>query len=442
VESLLAEGSPEDFLATSALEVAGREMAESRAALIGRRIGPYQFVSLLGTGGMGEVYRARDIKLERDVAIKVLPSAVAHDADRVTRFTREARLLATLNHPHIAAIHGLEESEGISAIVLELVEGDTLADRIARGAIPLAEAIGIAKQILDGLAAVHEHGIIHRDLKPSNIKLRPDGTVKILDFGLAKALAPTPQEDTLPRHASSITHMGVVTGTPAYMSPEQAQGLRVDTRTDIWSFGCVLYEMLTGHQAFAGGNVSETLSAVIAAEPKWDALPRDLSPSVRVFLTRCSSKDLKQRVSDIRTMRQALEGAFETGSDEAATPTIKAHPTWWQIVAMAGSAAALVLVTGLAVWSIMRPTTAPLVSRFVLPLPEGQRFISGNDEHILTISRNGTHIAFAAGGALWLRPLDTLVASVIQSTGNSDAHTPFFSPDGRWVGSTTKSQVS
>jgi serine/threonine protein kinase len=221
VESLLAEGSSEDFLGTSALEVAGREMAQSREALIGRRIGPYQIVSLLGSGGMGEVYRARDTKLERDVAIKVLPSAVAHDADRVTRFTREARLLAALNHPHIAAIYGLEESEGISAIVLELVEGDTLADRIARGPVPLGESITIAKQIIDGLETAHEHGIIHRDLKPSNIKLRPDGTVKILDFGLAKALAPTVGEETAARHVSSFTHLGVVTGTPAYMSPEQ-----------------------------------------------------------------------------------------------------------------------------------------------------------------------------------------------------------------------------
>jgi serine/threonine-protein kinase len=318
--------------------------------------------------------------------------------------------------------------------VLELVDGDTLADRIARGRMPSAEAIAVAKQILDGLEAAHAHGIVHRDLKPSNIKLRPDGTVKILDFGLAKALGHTAADESAPQQVSSITRLGVVTGTPAYMSPEQAGGLRVDARTDLWSFGCVFYEMLTGQRAFTGGNVSETLAAVMAAEPRWDALPRDVSPSVRLFLKRCLSKDPKQRIADARTMGQALEGAFDIDVVEPKTRTRDAYPARWRTLAMAGAIATLALLTGLAVWVIGRPTAvAPLVSRFVVPLPEGQRLVANNDGHVLSISRNGTHIAFAAGGGLWLRPLETPTPTVVRSTERSDAHTPFFSPDGEWV---------
>src|SRR5262245_21152323 len=427
VESLLAEGDAEQFLATPALEVEGREMAASRGMLIGRDIGPYQIQSLLGAGGMGEVYRAHDTKLNRDVAIKVLPSAVAHDRDRLTRFAREARVLASLNHPHIAAIHGVEDADGISALVLELVDGETLAERIARGPLKTAEAIAIGKQIIDGLESAHEHGILHRDLKPSNIKLRPDGNVKILDFGLAKALAPADASGT-PNRTSSVTQTGIITGTPAYMSPEQAQGHAVDERTDIWAFGCVLYEMLTGKQAFAGASMTETLSAVIAAEPTWEKLPRDLRPSVRTFLKRCLAKDPRQRVGHIRDMRLALDGAFET---DIAAPAVARHRTWKRALTTTG-AALLILATGLATRTLFRPETpAPFAHQYDINVPQ---FGLENAAHVLAISSDGTQVAYSGDGSLWLRPLGQLDARVVPRSEKSWAHTPFFSPDGRWIG--------
>jgi serine/threonine-protein kinase len=428
VESLLAEGNAEQFLATPALELAGREMAASRDMLIGRDIGPYQIESLLGAGGMGEVYRARDTKLHRDVAIKVLPSAVAHDRDRLTRFAREARLLAALNHPNIAAIHGVEEADGISALVLEFVDGETLSERIARGPLKTAEAIAIARQIGDGLESAHEHSIVHRDLKPSNIKLRPDGKVKILDFGLAKALAPADASGA-PNRTSSLTQVGVITGTPAYMSPEQAHGQAVDERTDIWAFGCVLYEMLTGRQAFAGQSTTETLAAVIAEDPAWEKLPRDLTPGIRVFLKRCLSKDPRQRVSHIRDMRLALEGAFET---DIAAPAGARRLTWKRALATAGAALVLILLTGFVTWTLIRPAApGPLVSQFSFDVPP---FRAANIAHQVAVSPDGTRVVYAGEGALWLRPLDTLQASMVPGTERSNAHTPFFSPDGNWIG--------
>jgi serine/threonine protein kinase len=237
----------------------------------GTRLGSYKILSGLGAGGMGEVYRARDTRLDRDVAIKILPEAFAADAQRVARFQREAKVLASLNHPHIAAIYGLENADGVTALVMELVEGQDLAQRLARGVIPLDEALPIAKQIAEALEAAHEQGIIHRDLKPANIKLRPDGTVKVLDFGLAKALEPAltrgdgAQSPTITSPA--LTQMGVILGTAAYMSPEQAKGRDADRRSDMWAFGCVLYEMLTGNRAFGGADVSDTLAAVLRDEP-------------------------------------------------------------------------------------------------------------------------------------------------------------------------------
>src|SRR5438105_15559315 len=244
----------------------------------GMRLGPYEIVSALGAGGMGEVYRARDSKLNRDVALKILPEAVAIDSERIARFRREAQVLASLNHPHIAAIYGFEDSGSVHALVLELVEGPTLADRIAQGPIPLNEALPIAKQIADALEAAHEQGVIHRDLKPANIKLRPDGTVKVLDFGLAKAMEPTgamsPNVSRSPTITTpAMTQAGMILGTAAYMSPEQAKGRALDKRTDIWAFGCVLYEMLTAKRAFEGADVTDTLAFIITKEPDWSALP-------------------------------------------------------------------------------------------------------------------------------------------------------------------------
>ena len=278
----------------------------------GTRLGPYEITTQIGEGGMGEVYRAMDTKLDRDVAIKVLPESLAGDPDRIARFQREAKTLAALNHPNIAQIHGLEESEGTKALVIELVEGPTLADRIAQGAVAVDEALPIAKQIAEALEAAHEQGIIHRDLKPANIKVRPDGTVKVLDFGLAKALGPT-GSDALASQSPTITtpamtQAGMILGTAAYMSPEQARGKPVDKHADIWAFGCVLFEMLTATRAFAGEDVTDTLAAVVRSEPPWDVLPDAVTPTLRVYLRRCLHKDSKQRVGDIRDVRLALEG--------------------------------------------------------------------------------------------------------------------------------------
>ena len=273
----------------------------------GTRLGPYQVERLLGTGGMGEVYRAHDTTLNRDVAIKVLLPAVTADPERLSRFSREAQVLASLNHPHIAQIYGLEDAGGVPALVLELVDGPTLADRIAQGAIPIGEALPIAAQIAEALAAAHEQGIIHRDLKPANIKVREDGTVKVLDFGLAKALDPSRSTDPDPMNSPTVslhgTHVGVILGTAAYMSPEQAKGRAVDRRADLWAFGAVLYEMLTGRRAFGGDEVSEILAHVLMEEPDWNALPAGTPLPIRRLLRRCLEKDRKRRLDSAAAAR-------------------------------------------------------------------------------------------------------------------------------------------
>ena len=293
----------------------------------GTRLGPYEIADELGAGGMGVVYRATDTSLDREVAIKVLPASMASDAERIARFDREAKTLASLNHPNIAQIHGLERSDGTTALVMELVEGPTLADRIEKGAIPADEALGIAMQIAEALEAAHGQGIIHRDLKPANIKLRPDGTVKVLDFGIAKALEPEnltsgPQS---PMMTTPATVAGVILGTAAYMSPEQAKGKAVDQRTDIWAFGVLLYEMLTGQLAFGAEDVATTLARVIANETNFDSLPGTISPAVRRTIELCLQKDPRKRVRDFGDVRLALEGAFETVVPEAAAT---AQPRW------------------------------------------------------------------------------------------------------------------
>ena len=272
---------------------------------------------MLGEGGMGAVFRARDTKLDRDVAIKILPEAFAHDADRLARFTREAKTLAALNHPNIAAIYGLEESDGITALVMELVEGDDLSQRIAQGPIPLDEALPIAAQIAEALEAAHEQGIIHRDLKPANIKVRSDGTVKVLDFGLAKALDRSGGPVGSGGHDLSVsptltspamTQAGMILGTAPYMSPEQAKGRPVDRRADIWAFGAVLYEMLTGTRAFPGEDVTDTIVSVMSKEPDFAALPADVPARVSQALRVCLRKDAKQRAHDMADVRLALDG--------------------------------------------------------------------------------------------------------------------------------------
>ena len=293
-------------------------------------VGSYEILSLIGTGGMGEVYRARDMTLGRDVAIKVLPEAFAHDPERLARFEREAKTLAALNHPNIAQIYGLEKADGVRALVMELVEGPTLADRITQGVIPIDDALFIAKQIAEGLEAAHAKGIVHRDLKPANIKLRSDGVVKVLDFGLAKTLdaagvvADASHSPTITSPAM-ISNVGVILGTAAYMSPEQARGKVLDERADIWAFGCVLYEMLSGHQAFAAETVSDAIAAILGTEPAWNLLPDDLPAAIRRLLRRCLSKDLRRRLHDIGDARLELEDA----ADEA---TADANPTQQTVV--------------------------------------------------------------------------------------------------------------
>jgi serine/threonine protein kinase len=275
----------------------------------GTRLGPYEITGQIGAGGMGEVYRARDATLNRDVALKVLPELFAHDPDRLARFRREAQVLASLNHPRIAAIYGFEESSGVQALVLELVEGPTLADRLAQGPIPLDEALPIARQIAEALEAAHAQGIVHRDLKPANLKLRPDGTVKVLDFGLAKAMEPGvgSRESGVEKDLANsptittpgATRIGVIMGTAPYMSPEQARGHTTGAQADIWAFGVVLYEMLTGKQTFTGDTITDVLAGVVKIEPDWRALPEDTPPSIRLLLRHCLQKTLAARLDDM-----------------------------------------------------------------------------------------------------------------------------------------------
>src|SRR5450759_92216 len=289
----------------------------------GTKLGSYEIRSAIGAGGMGEVYQAHDTKLGRDVAIKVLPEAFAHDPERLARFQREAKMLASLNHPNIATIYGLEQFGDTHYLVIELVPGDTLQQRVKRdGPVPIDEALGIAKQIAEALEAAHEKGIIHRDLKPANVKVTPEGKVKVLDFGLAKAFAgDTSTEDmgNSPTLSMAATMQGVILGTAAYMSPEQAKGKAVDKRTDIWAFGAVLYELLTGKPAFHGEDVGDILASVVKTEPAFDALPANISPSIRVLLQRCLRKDRRQRISDATDVRIEIEDAIAAPRHSGAT---------------------------------------------------------------------------------------------------------------------------
>src|SRR5271169_6537417 len=328
----------------------------------GTKIGPYEIVSPLGAGGMGEVYRARDAKLARDVALKVLPEAFARDTDRMARFQREAKVLASLNHPNIASIYGLEDSSTTHALVMELVEGPTLADRIKSGPIPISEAMPIAKQMCDALEYAHEHGIVHRDLKPANVKVTNDDAVKVLDFGLAKAIegdAASVDIATSPTMSRMATLAGVLLGTAAYMSPEQAKGKTVDRRADIWAFGCVLYEMLTGKMAFSGETVTDTLAAVIMKDPDWSQLPAATPLRVRVLLQRCLQKDQKQRLRDIGDARISIDEVL-SGAPDLSSPVASpiSAPLWRRALpwALFGAMAAILAALG---WAYQRALRAP-----------------------------------------------------------------------------------
>ena len=398
----------------------------------GTRLGHYDVTSLIGEGGMGQVWQATDTQLGREVALKILPDAFAADPDRFARFTREAQILASLNHPNIAAIHGIEEAEGTRALVLELVEGPTLADRIAKGPVPLDEALPIAKQIAEALEAAHEAGVIHRDLKPANIKVREDGTVKVLDFGLAKALDPHPEGDPSdsPTLTAAATQMGVIMGTAAYMSPEQARGKVVDKRADIWAFGCVLYEMLTGRRAFEGEDVSTTLADVIRAELSWDALPSDLPPALGTYLRRCLEKDPTDRVRDVGDVRLALDGAFDSAPPSTEVKAAPPPVRFWQRPVGVAALAALAAVAGVAVSTLLQDAARPVSNRFRVDLASpGIR--TGSGMHI-TLSRDGRTLVYATAGGLFARRMGNLESQPIPGAENGTY--PFLSPDGEWVG--------
>ena len=407
----------------------------------GFRVGPYEILTTLGEGGMGVVYRARDPRLGRDVAIKVLPAGVASNPDRLARFDREARLLAALNHPHIATIHGVESSEAGPALVLELVEGPTLADLVAKGPVPVREAIRLAGQIADALDAAHAKAVIHRDLKPANIKVTPEGQVKVLDFGLAKALAPaSPDADRaqLPTETYAGSRDGVVLGTAAYMSPEHARGQPVDKRTDIWAFGCVFYEMLTGRRPFRGETMSDTLVAILEREPDWSALPPSLPPDIVRLLQRCLEKNLARRLRDIGNTRIDLDDsiATATGPTGRAPAATRGAPGWmvWGLGAATMLLGALFLFQRFG-WlgaTPAQPVEARPMARFVEALPQGLQLAPAP---AFALTQDGRRIAYVAlqngARALYVRDLDDVSARALAAT--QDADQPFFSPDGNWI---------
>jgi serine/threonine-protein kinase len=440
VESLLAhEQSGEQLLESPAMEVAAKMMAEQTPVLkIGQTIGHYEIISLLGKGGMGEVYQAKDTKLGRDVAIKVLPIEFAIDAGRVERFQREARLLAALNHPNIAGIHGLEESGGSNFLVMELVGGETLADRIKAGPIPVEEVLKLALQIAEGLEAAHEKGIIHRDLKPANIKVTPEGKIKILDFGLAKAFAPDQGEakpNDSPIISAAATRQGVILGTAAYMSPEQVKGKTVDKRADIWAFGCVMFEMLTGQAAFQGEDVSEIFAAVIKGGADLTLLPENLNPRVHEALIRCLKKDLRRRYVGIADVCYEIEQALfdPDGIQMQSVERAPSHNKLKRAVTWVATIFAIV-ITGVIVWNMkpVMPQEPRQVMVFDHHLPQGRDF--GNMiSHVLAISPDGSRFVFSTGSGLFLRSLHSLEARLIPGT-EDNPYSPFFSPDGQSIG--------
>ena len=406
---------------------------------IGQNLSHYSITGKIGKGGMGEVFRAKDQKLGRDVAIKVLPEEFARDTDRVARFQREAKLLASLNHPNIAAIYGLEESGGTNFLVLELVEGDTLADQIKKGPIPVEESLKLALQIAEALEAAHEKGVIHRDLKPANIKVTPDGKVKILDFGLAKAFAGEQAELNLsnsPTLSDMATQQGVILGTAAYMSPEQARGKSVDRKADIWAFGCVLYEMLTGRGAFRGEDVSEILASVIKADVKLDLLPANLHPRVREVVIRCLQKDLKIRYSNIADAKYEIKQAQADPGGVIVQPIIPVRHRKMMSLKLPYVAAIAILclaVAGIIVWKL-KPPDLKRVIRLDHNLPEEQQFNMGAMfGHTVAVSSDGTQFVYSTGKGLYLRSVDELSAKLIPGT-DANPQSPFFSPDGRWIG--------
>ena len=415
--------------------------------MINRQIGPYTIVTPLGVGGMGEVYRARDSKLGRDVAIKILPPHFTDDPERRARFAREARVLATLNHPHIGAIYGLEEADGVTGLVLELVEGETMAERLERGRLAIPEALAVARQIGEALDAAHDKGIIHRDLKPSNVVLQGgsdvvagDLQVKVLDFGLAKTFTSGSAEATrAPADSFDSSTEGLILGTPAYMSPEQARGLAVDQRTDIWAFGCVLFEMMTGKRPFAGDTITDTLASVLEREPDWSALPAGVPASVRRLLTRCLRKDLHSRLHAMSDAILELEDAALEQPD----PLAKVAPrggTRHRVLVSAGAALAIVAVLAVAIVTLLpHPSVEPppLVVSALLP-PPGVHFDFTEDFQFgpPAISPDGQHVTYSAArsnGRIGLFLLSLSSGQTRELPATDNGLYPFWSPDSRFI---------
>ena len=409
----------------------------------GTKLGPYEILSALGAGGMGEVYRATDTKLGRAVAIKVLPEQFAHDAERMERFRREAQMLASLNHPNIASIYGLEEADGTRALVMELVEGPTLAERIARGPISLEEVLPIARQMTEALEYAHEHGIIHRDLKPANVKVTPDGHVKVLDFGLAKALegdSSVSDPSTSPTLTAAATQAGVILGTAAYMSPEQAKGATVDRRTDVWSFGVVVYEMLTGKQMFAGESVTDSLAAVLKTDPDWSALQPGTPLAIRRLLRSCLERDRRHRLQAIGDARVIIEDTLDDKADEE---SLSAGPATfsrvhWIIAAVAG---VLLLaggvITGLRLGtSGAEPELPWRTFTIAITRPPGEPTISPDGHHVAYTTAT-TH---ALQRELWVQDLSQTTPRGVVVTTNL-LFGPFWSPDSEYVGYVEQSDL-
>ena len=408
----------------------------------GTRLGPYEIVAPLGAGGMGEVYRARDTKLHRDVALKVLPELVAGDTERLARFRREAQVLASLNHPNIAHLYGFEDAAGTHALVMELVPGPTLADRIAEGPLALRDALPIARQIADALETAHDQGIIHRDLKPANIKVKDDGSVKVLDFGLAKALTAesgsgSPDPSNSPTLTASATQMGMILGTAAYMSPEQARGRPVDRRADVWAFGCVLYEMLTGRRAFAGDDVSETLASVIKDLPDWKGLPADLPVALKRVLRRCLEKDPRKRLSAIGDARLELD---EPDDVRAASGPVALSRKPFSAAVAAAAGAVVTAAVAFGLWR-MAGTGTPLRSETMMrtSMLAPESVVVSPDPADSAISPDGKFVVFVTGSvsgtgdsSLWIRPVHALSAQRLANTDG--AYLPFWSPDSGRVG--------
>src|SRR5262245_35030231 len=398
------------------------------ALTVGQQLGSYEITALLGKGGMGEVYRARDLKLKREVAIKILPEEFSSDADRVTRFQREAEVLASLIHPNIAGIYDVQEALGTRFLILELVEGETLADRIARGPIPMDEALAIAVQICEALEAAHEKGIIHRDLKPANVKLTPDGKVKVLDFGLAKVMEGTAANPDLSSSPTLVTGSmaGMIFGTPAYMSPEQARAQRVDARTDIWAFGCIIYELLSARSAFESATATDTLTKIIAGQPDWNALPEETPASIRTLLAATLTKERHRRLQHVGDARLFLNTQNVQEPAIAPAPVVRSGRLVMAVLAI-GMLAALIPAT----LYFRREPEEKVPIRFEMAAP-------GILDQSLSISPDGQQIAYTAltenfrQPAIWIRRLGDVKAQVIPGTEGAGAAI-FWSPDNRSI---------